>query len=1209
MREDAQLFSPDADDQIATLTQELSEAVVVVEGAVEEVENVVEEASIEAGAAEASVSEVTAEALVVEVTEVLAEAEKMVKTVGEEGTEERAEEVESVESIEMEKANIVEAAIALSSADTAAESIEATTEPDGISLENTTSSGYELAAKIHPQDCEYDLDDDEEEEGDNLDAENGDRATESNVHTMNETGAEGVLVSEVSPEELSLLSKRIPGLVSGSGQAVSGLVNSGQVIPGKSNRIPSIIIEEDTIFEDCSFVSETEQMKQTPESGEINTGDTDTGDTDATGRYEPIESPLSELYEGVGGYDGMKHKSDQSSIYESVQIQSTTTTTTETMSYPTNTTKEAKNVEENVTSAETSAAATSQVASSDSETEHFEISTDQKTWSMPEGYEPPTRPKRASGNEYDNVPLEDMGEVLLQQQEEEEKQPQKQEQEQEIAASTDSIVKSESSDASSRRPSRYNRRATSSLSERPGLNLGYDRMEIDVESEEEDEDEEDEERDLDGAVLTSQRPRGKLVRSVGGSFAEEEIVGSKAKLDQDAASVKDAADDDVEGVEGSTLTSQRPRGRLERGIGGSFPDEQFEVMNKMQVVLAPQDEEGEGISVSDDVSITTTEHFEDLQPYEALSSVGSGSVTDQGVSDYESVGAERDEISFKDAATDYDAVTASVDQQPTEKVQETTPEYTKLLKKGERGMKDPADVTVYDTVPVESLVSGDNLTVPEEDSSFEKKSEAYMDVVVIENENEIPSDEGNYENVSILSAPVSEDLKSVDGEKTEEVADTSTVAPETREEELQDDSSGTKAAEAHVEFDESTAVPEIIDDVSNASEEFQQPLQSEAESLLAATSTSSNENDSKSQQTPIVNVELCEEVQSVSSEFQEAPPSPGISLLSVSERQMRKYSSSALIASEEEEEAKAFESHFETMSEEAESILKAEPVADIMKNLDARLTPRLTQKYAAKNKSTASSLASEEEAEATIFEGHFETVAEEATNILESDKVAPIVAELHEKVVERREASIGRSLDREQVFESDGSTQELEEKNDGLLETLKSIESEASESEDLLDATEEMDTWRPRGMERRRGEELPTPFLVRKRRKESEMLETEVSEFEEHERRLVQLSSNIDKILAPLAANEMLDDDEDLLRVAISAPLAKFESLHSLCSEVASSREEICVIEIDEEETIDHPHQLSFCSRLCSWFPWRRSSEAAPSSWFAPFRFLTAAAS
>ena len=60
---------------------------------------------------------------------------------------------------------------------------------------------------------------------------------------------------------------------------------------------------------------------------------------------------------------------------------------------------------------------------------------------------------------------------------------------------------------------------------------------------------------------------------------------------------------------------------------------------------------------------------------------------------------------------------------------------------------------------------------------------------------------------------------------------------------------------------------------------------------------------------------------------------------------------------------------------------------------------------------------------------------------------------------------------------------------------------------------------------------------------------------------------------------------------------------------MASSREEICVIEIDEEETIDHPHQLSFCSRLCSWFPWRRSSEAAPSSWFAPFRFLTAAAS
>merc|ERR1712142_1424149 len=401
---------------------------------------------------------------------------------------------------------------------------------------------------------------------------------------------------------------------------------------------------------------------------------------------------------------------------------------------------------------------------------------------------------------------------------------------------------------------------------------------------------------------------------------------------------------------------------------------------------------------------------------------------------------------------------------------------------------------------------------------------------------------------------------------------------------------------------------QIVVEDSSSEQNLAQPQDSGTSLSATSTTTASDRVDSHYQPIPVVNIESCED--DVQSEPEVEPPSPCTSLYGAIQRQIKKFPSSASIASEEEEEAKTFESHFETMSEEAESILKTEPVADIVKNLDVRLTPKLPQKYAAKNKSTASSLASEEEAEATIFEGHFETVAEEATTILESVAVAPIVAELHEKAVERRGAPVGANIDYGQMSKSEGET-----RDDELLETLQSMESEASESEDLLDVTEEMDDWRPRGMERRRGEELPTPFLVRKKRRKQadEPLETEVSEFEEHERRLEQLSNNIDKILAPLAANEKLDDDEDILQVAIFAPLAKCESLHSLCSEVASSSDEICVIEVDEEDKSDRPNQLSFCSRLCSpsrwWLPWRRSSEAEAFSWFSPFRFLTATVS
>merc|ERR1712142_892486 len=243
---------------------------------------------------------------------------------------------------------------------------------------------------------------------------------------------------------------------------------------------------------------------------------------------------------------------------------------------------------------------------------------------------------------------------------------------------------------------------------------------------------------------------------------------------------------------------------------------------------------------------------------------------------------------------------------------------------------------------------------------------------------------------------------------------------------------------------------QIVVEDSSSEQNLAQPQDSGTSLSATSTTTASDRVDSHYQPIPVVNIESCED--DVQSEPEVEPPSPCTSLYGAIQRQIKKFPSSASIASEEEEEAKTFESHFETMSEEAESILKTEPVADIVKNLDVRLTPKLPQKYAAKNKSTASSLASEEEAEASIFEGHFETVAEEATTILESDKVAPIVAELHEKAIEKRELLEGRILGEDRVGDSERSTLvEAEARNDELLENLKSIESEASDIEDVLD--------------------------------------------------------------------------------------------------------------------------------------------------------------
>ena len=113
---------------------------------------------------------------------------------------------------------------------------------------------------------------------------------------------------------------------------------------------------------------------------------------------------------------------------------------------------------------------------------------------------------------------------------------------------------SDSTEKPSRKPSKYSRRTTSSLSrERPGLLLGHDRVEIDVESDEEEEEEEEGEGEL-AAALTSQRPRGKLVRSVGGSFAEEELellAGSRNKVEAEGLSTAllagEYSDDAIEG--------------------------------------------------------------------------------------------------------------------------------------------------------------------------------------------------------------------------------------------------------------------------------------------------------------------------------------------------------------------------------------------------------------------------------------------------------------------------------------------------------------------------------------------------------------------------------------------------------------------------------------------------------------------------------------
>merc|ERR1711990_865989 len=125
-----------------------------------------------------------------------------------------------------------------------------------------------------------------------------------------------------------------------------------------------------------------------------------------------------------------------------------------------------------------------------------------------------------------------------------------------ISASASSSSSSAAAEVESvpRKPARYataRRRTTSSSYDRPPLNPNAEKLEVDVESEDEDEDEaeaeaeeveeaeaedgEEETEGAEGAAPTSQRPRGKLVRSVGGSFAEEEldILENKIRLDNE----------------------------------------------------------------------------------------------------------------------------------------------------------------------------------------------------------------------------------------------------------------------------------------------------------------------------------------------------------------------------------------------------------------------------------------------------------------------------------------------------------------------------------------------------------------------------------------------------------------------------------------------------------------------------------------------------
>ena len=788
---------------------------------------------------------------------------------------------------------------------------------------------------------------------------------------------------------------------------------------------------------------------------------------------------------------------------------------------------------------------------------------------------------------------------------------------------TPTVTCSDSTEKPSRKPSKYSRRTTSSLSrERPGLLLGHDRVEIDVESDEEEEEEEEGEGEL-AAALTSQRPRGKLVRSVGGSFAEEELellAGSRNKVEAEGLSTAllagEYSDDAIEG-DAYSASSQRPRGKLVRSVGGSFAEEELDKLRAHQsdAVAGQPMKEDDGKMMNEHAAIeklsdekTQDEHFEDLQPYEVLAD------------DADAKTVVKEESEFVESAYEVVAVESEGGIMTKESVS---------LKNAQRmttseNLNQQENVTIYDAVPLENepanaltaeTVARNNI------GQEESKSESYFDVVVIENKTVCFDDDEAYENVSIKSSVLPNQSVDKHGSKTveekvemvtldqddkivevkvksleealiekpitqhiENLKDGSTIIsiacqenetnstdqPLTKVPKMQPMASPIDSKEQIMQTEsliaqyspsEKVAVlltesqkPVMVDEVRK------EPLPKEEQIIEIQETTVENSMTPSSHKEPLPNKEQLIKVQettvensippsipsiiaadnnddalqkktSTTEEASEVSPSSVLPLLSVAQRQMQKYSSTTSIASEEEEEAKTFESHFETMSEEAETILQKEPVADMVKVLDSskvppKSTPSASEKYSAKNRSTASSLACEEEEEAVTYQGYFETVAEEAQSLMEAKNVAPIVAGLG-RGTESTATIYQNLLPKDSSKTKEGSP-------NSLAETLDSIQSEEERLEDVLDIKEEMDDWRPKGIERRRGEELPTPYLVEKKKeiKTEGGDENESSEFEEHERQLDQLSNSINKIIAPLADNELLDHEEELLRVS-----------------------------------------------------------------------------
>jgi len=863
---------------------------------------------------------------------------------------------------------------------------------------------------------------------------------------------------------------------------------------------------EEGIFEQCQF--STDMQVDTPYQG-----------GSITSSYEPVNDPEYEPYEGVEGYNiRERHESKQSDPYEHISMHSQSQAVYESL--------ETKTV-------------TSSTETDDSIV--IETSTDQKNWDESERIKPPPRTrhmlfKTSKGNHYDSVPDEEP---------------------------SNDQNSSEDSVSPVAPPKRYKRRTTSSSFEKPTIFVG---IEVDVESEEDEDD--DETMEDSHAVIppvTSQRPRGRLVRGQGLSFEEEnpkdeetenmeEDVGENRIVLQESQ-LSESHSNQAQDIDGYTeldvpkkelkceeeKTPEDAEGYTEVLMDESQSSQEStkETTEKYEPIYAEVRKYSSGIDKEEGSKGDTSQHYETvdlivektedksiyenvslnneteqsnvLQDPDDFSSHGYSKVAEDLITEDQSkmdvslsnetkqsdVPHDQDDSSSCGYSKVEDVITE--DQSKTDESLSDETEKSDIPHDQDDSSSHGYSKVAEDVIDKKSIIKSSTDVDDQgysnisEEVSVDKVSENYCDIVVMESKDETNAE---YDQVD-----KEEDYQSLD------------IEPETAQ---------VSEAELSIEIDvplipqlsedteacQLTSVPEIeIKENTEMEEQTYEPIDtmetgSNDDSNIVISLNESEEvaSDNFVVIEPVVIIKESSEPNQIqdtkldsylNKELLQTPKGENSPFLS----KTRSTTSIASIAAEEEEEAQFLETHLEDMAEEAENLITADSVADIVKVLDKRAR-HPSEKYSKKNQSS-SSMVSEEEEEASIYENQVESIFNEANSVLES-QVATIVAGIS---LSQKANTLNMELDR------------------CLVESLETIEQEVEEVEKVMDMTEEMERWKPTGIERRKNEELPTPYLVRRKKPTCE-----VAEFVEHEKRLEQLSENIDRILAPLASNELLDD-------------------------------------------------------------------------------------